>query len=434
MTKMTKKTITALVALVIISSCCFAEVDSAEPADDLTLRQAIALTLIHNPQLKSQSHELRISEAAKLQASLRPNPTLDVEAENLGISNSVETTIMLSQLIEMGDKRRKRVRVASLGRNIAAMDYEAARLDILTTVNKSFIDVLAAQRRLETTKQLVGLSRKALDAVSARVSAGKDSPIEETRARIALSGINVEFEQAKQTLAASRKALANMWAADEPAFDKVVADFDDIRAVPSQKDLAKLIANNPDLAVWAVEIEQRRAALNLERARGKSDITVGGGVKYLEESGETGMVIGLSMPIPFFDRNQGGRLRAAARLSQAAQQQKAARLRINTALTRAFMELSNAYVQSTELKNNVLQNAENLFDVATEGYSAGKFDYLTVLDAQGTLFEAKLKYIDSLLAYHKARAEVERLVGQDISITGETNKSEPPQIDSQGAN
>lgn len=429
---MTKKTIPALFVFIAICGCCLAAGDAVEPGDDLSLREVVALTLLHNPALKSQSHEIRISEAAKLQASLHPNPEVGVEVENIGIKDSVETTVMLSQLIEMGDKRRQRVRHASLGRDRAAMDYEAARLDILTTANQRFIDVLSAQRRLETTEQLVKLSEQALGAVSARVDAGRDSPIEQTRSRIALSNAKIAFTQAKQTLAASRKALANMWGASRPTFGKVIADFDDIRPVSSEEELVKLISNNPDLALWAVEIEQRRAALDLERANGKSDITVGGGVKYLEEDGETGMVVGLSIPLPFFDRNQGGRLRAATRLSQAAEQQEAARLRINTALTKAYMEMSNAYVQTIELKNNVLQNTQDLFDVSTAGYNAGKFDYLTVLDAQERLFEARLTYIDSLTAFHKARAEVERLAGHDISKTSETKESEPTQKDSQG--
>ena len=55
--------------------------------------------------------------------------------------------------------------------------------------------------------------------------------------------------------------------------------------------------------------------------------------------------------------------------------------------------------------------ANKVFDVMNQGYTAGKFGYLDVLDAERTLFEAKERYLESLLTYHKALTEVERLTG-----------------------
>lgn len=392
----------------------------AQTTGELTLRHALALALMHNPELKSWSWEIRVSEADQLQASLRPNPELKFDSEQLGASEGAESTVRLSQLIEMGDKRRKRIRLASLGRDAAAMDYEARRLDILTQVDKSFIDVLAARQRLELTERFVELSTRALDAVTARVQAGKDSPVEKIRAQIALSNVKIKSAQAKQNLVAARKNLARLWAAEEPVFEKAVGNFEEVRPVPSSQDLARLIGNNPDLARWTVEIERRRAAFDLAKAKGKSDITLSGGVQYLEGSAETAMVVGISLPLPFFDVNQGGRMRAANRLAQAAEQQKAARMRINIALTKAHQALSNAFIKTTELKNNVLQNAQTLLDAATEGYRQGKFDYLHVLDAQRTYFQARLQHLDSLAACHKARADVERLIGQSLENVNQT--------------
>ena len=66
------------------------------------------------------------------------------------------------------------------------------------------------------------------------------------------------------------------------------------------------------------------------------------------------------------------------------------------------------------MKSKVLDGAQDVFDASTEGYREGKLDYLNVLDAQRTLFEAKGQYIGALSAYHKARADVERLIGQRI--------------------
>ena len=91
-----------------------------EPTGAITLRKALALALMHNPELKAYSWDIRISQARELQAGLWPNPEFGVEVEDVGGSgelsgfDAAETTIQLSQLIELGGKSDKRVKVASL--------------------------------------------------------------------------------------------------------------------------------------------------------------------------------------------------------------------------------------------------------------------------------------------------------------------------------
>ena len=109
-----------------------------EAKDGLTLPQALALALLQNPELAAFSWEVRAVEAHTLQAGLRPNPELGLEVENLtGYGafqggRSVQTTLRLSQRVELGGKRSRRLRVAALERDLAAWDYETKRLDVLT--------------------------------------------------------------------------------------------------------------------------------------------------------------------------------------------------------------------------------------------------------------------------------------------------------------
>jgi cobalt-zinc-cadmium efflux system outer membrane protein len=87
-------------------------------------------------------------------------------------------------------------------------------------------------------------------------------------------------------------------------------------------------------------------------------------------------------------------------------------------LVKAYQALLSAYTEATELDKNVLQGAESVFEASKTGYSRGKLDYLNVLDAQRTLFEAKARYIDAIASYHTAKADVERLIGCSIdSVT-----------------
>jgi len=92
-------------------------------------------------------------------------------------------------------------------------------------------------------------------------------------------------------------------------------------------------------------------------------------------------------------------------------------------LAKAYQSLSSAYTEATELDKNVLKGAERVFEASKTGYSRGKLDYLNVLDAQRTLFEAKARHIDALASYHIAKADVERLIGQDLNNINNPEKT-----------
>src|SRR5207245_7355094 len=129
-------------------------VSAADLTGQVTLAQALALTLKQNPELAAFSWDLRSAEARILQARLRPNPEFGVQSEDVagnkqstGFSHS-QTTLQLSQLLELGGKRSARLQEATFGREIAKLDYESKRLDILTKTAQAFVEVLSAQERV----------------------------------------------------------------------------------------------------------------------------------------------------------------------------------------------------------------------------------------------------------------------------------------------
>ena len=126
-----------------------------EPDDALTLGQVLALTLMNNPELKVFSLETRAAQARVLQAGLWPNPELEVEVENVGGSGEVsgfdasETTIVISQLIEMGNKSQKRKKIASFEKELAGIDHQDKKLEVFSGAATAFIAVLEAQEKLQ---------------------------------------------------------------------------------------------------------------------------------------------------------------------------------------------------------------------------------------------------------------------------------------------
>jgi len=391
-----------------------------EPTGVITLRQALSLATMHNPELKAFSWNVRAAEARQLQASLQPNPELEVEVENFAGSDELsgfdgaETTIQLSQLIEIGDKRGKRTKVASLEKQLAGSDYKSKRLDVFTKVTKAFIEVLAAQQRCKLTKELLQLSEELVAIVTKRVDAGKDSPLEKTKAAVALSKINIKHQQALKHLDFTRKQLASTWAGSNPGFESVAGELNLLSPIPPIERLMDLMEQNPDLARLALEIDKGNATLELEKAKAISDITLSGGARILNETDDNAIVFGISIPLPISDRNQGDKLAAAYELNKAREERRAGHVRIQMELAKAYQALSSAYMEATELDQNLLKGAESLFEASKAGYSQGKLDYLNVLDAQRTLFQARAQYIDALASFHIAKTDVERLIAGPI--------------------
>lgn len=391
------------------------------PSDPLTLRVALSRTLLASPALASDAWEVRAAEARTLQAGLFPNPQLSVETEAIGGTGSLrrfkgsETVIALSQLLPMAGKRRKQTRLAALESDLAGWDYEARRLDVLTSTFTAFLAVLANQERHELTGELLEVADDALRAATARVDSGKVSPLDRSRAEILRSTAAIARQRAARILEASRKVLATTWGGEEPDFTRVDGDFYEIAPVPPFAALIDRVLQNPDLERWVTELEQRRAALHLERARRAPDLTLTGGFQRLRESDQEAWVVGLALPLPLFNRNQGGIREASALLSKAKQERRLAQATVRQGLAESHASLLASHREASTLRDDVLPRAEQAYQAAKTGYGLGRFNYLDVLDAQRTLFEARGQYIASLAGFHQARATVERLIGAPLS-------------------
>ena len=161
-------------------------------------------------------------------------------------------------------------------------------------------------------------------------------------------------------------------------------------------------------------METRRADLTLEKARRIPNLVVSGGYRRLQETEDNVFVMGMSIPVPVFDRNQGGTLAAKYRLSKAHKKQTALRIQVQTELAEAYQRMSAVLTEANALKDDVLPGAQLAFDAAQEGFRQGKFGYLEVLDAQRTFFEAKIRYVEALAEFHKVSAEVAQLIGEPL--------------------
>ncbi len=400
----------------------------SEPTGDLTLREVLSLALLQNPELKAFAFEVRAREAAVLQSSLLPNPELGAVVENFGNNtlqgfDSTTITLQLSQLIELGGKRAARTEATQLARDVAGWDYERERIQVLTETHNAYVEVLSAQGRTALSKQVVDLAEEVAVAVAKRVLAGKVSPVEETKARVATASVRIDLTRAERDLEAARARLAATWGSTASRFKRALGVLEAVLAIPTLEQLMERLRQNPELARWATEIAERQAVIALEETRAIPDLTASFGVRRFEEPGDDALVAGISVPLPLFNRNQGGILEAQRRLTKAEEERRAAEVRVATALSSAYQTLAGAHAEIMALKTQVLPGAQSAFEAASKGYRLGKFGLLDVLDAQRTLFGAKAQYLRALTDYHQSVAQVEGLIGERLEAVQTQKKS-----------
>jgi cobalt-zinc-cadmium efflux system outer membrane protein len=361
---------------------------------------------------------VRVAEADLLQAGLRPNPELDFRAEDIGVSGPVsgfqqaELTVELGQLIELGGKRAARIERAARGHELASWDYEVARIDVLARTTQAFVSVVVAQQQIALADENVRLAQAVVEAVSTRVRAGSTSTAELTKAEVARATSRVERDEARRALDSLRRQLAATWGATEARFEAARGDLDEVATMASLPELVARLEQSPDLARWSTELLERQAAIDLEKARAVPDVTARGGYRRLFDPDENTFVVGLAVPLPIFDRNQGAVAAAESRLAQARVDRESARVKLGAALADAYEAAATARAQVTTLRADVLPGAREAFDTLNEGYREGRFSYLDVLDAQRTLIAARAQHVRALGDYHRAVAAVERLLGE----------------------
>lgn len=382
-------------------------------AQSLSLPQAIESAFDQNPDLAAARREIGIAEGDRQQAGLIPNPVISWEAEDTRRSTST-TTVMLSQALELGGKRGARIDVASRAQDAAQIELERRGNELRAEVVQAFYVAVRAQTGLDLAQQSQSLAERGLEIAEGRVRAGKSSPVEATRAQVQLSETKLLVRRAETLKANSYRDLARAIGSVSVTFDSLeYSDLSPGKSPPAAKILAA-IERSAELRLAQAQIEQRDASLGSERAQRIPDLTVSIGSQYTREDRERVNVVGFSMPLPLFNRNQGNVLAASRRADQARDLRNAVELRLRTQTQSALAQWVTATRDVESFNQVILPSAKNAVDAATRGFEMGKFGFLEVLDAQRTLITARSQYLESLAIATDARVTVERIYG-DLS-------------------
>lgn len=383
-----------------------------DPTGTLTLDAALAMALARNHTLSAARHELDATEGEIMQARTIPNPEVAYQMEDTRKSSRT-TTAQLNLPIELGGKRSARIGAAQKSRELAQAQLGTTKASLRAAVIGGFFQVLVAQERVRLGESAVQIATRGAEVAARRVAAGKVSPVEQTKAEVERANAGLELADASAALAVARQSLASLWGSTAPRFAEASGDLDALPSRPVPEALDEALDNAPELQASQREMERRQAVINVERSRQYPDVTVSVGAKR-ENASDRGYypVLGISLPLPLFDRNQGNLYSAIRQADKATDEYRATRVRVASDLRQASSQLALSRNAAQALRQTVLPAAQQAYQAATQGFEAGKFAYLEVLDAQRTLLQARVRYLGAVASTYQAATTIDRMLGR----------------------
>lgn len=378
----------------------------------LSLAEALSRSAAADPARAGSEARVRAGEAGVRQADVRPNPTLGLSVENLptigggGIADRTEATLTYEQRLERGGDRPARVSLAQAEARVVRAEAAVRRLDRLEAVQRAWADALAAQAELEIAAERLQLAERFQAEVQRRVDVARDPLFAGARAEAELAQAQIDFDQAEIQARLTRAILSRFWSGVSD-FSLDPADFVDTSAARvTAGDVAEA-----DLIVFTAQREIADARVRVEQARATPDATVSVGVRSLWDDGAVGLVVGGSIPLGRYDRNQGAIDRARAEGLAADSDLAVARQEREREIARLQVQLASRALEARRIHEETLPQAERAVVLVREGFNRGGFTYNDVISAQRALLETRARRVAVLKQFHIDRARLDRLTG-----------------------
>jgi len=392
----------------------------------LTLQVALDLAREYNPSLKVYSAAENEALARADQAGRGLNPELGLEVEDfLGSGpyngfSSAQYTLFLAQTFQLGGKPAKQREAAGWNAELVRLQARLQAIDLQAEVTRVFIEILAAQQEIALTGELVGLAEQDLEFIRRRVKNGSLSPVEISRAEVALFSANMALDSARQTLAIKRIQLATMWNTTEPTFGEISGSLDMLAPPRDWEDLAAQLDQSPRLELFSLEASRRQAELALARVQGKIDLTASAGIRHYGDSGDNAAVATISIPLPVHNRNQDAIRAGQYGLDQVDALRQASVVTLRENLASQHEQLSRTFVQATSIRQEILPASEKALTSANDAYRKGLFTLTDVISVRRAWFELNSRYFQALAGYQSATVEIDRILGGLSSLSPTT--------------
>lgn len=381
-------------------------------SDRLSLEQLEASALASHPAITRSRAQVNSRQGQYFQAGLPFNPTFRYQSGEIGNEGSSgQHSARFSQEFITANKLGIAQQVQAREIQKQQAQLRIAELRVLTRIRTAFAAAAVSQSRTELTQQIVDLAEKSLESVQALLDAKEASNIELLQAKVEVDQAHINFENARTQLEADRRALAAAAGITElPQIALAISEELHLESTPWDGLLGELTTTSPEIAAAGSELERARWALQLACAQVTPNITGQIGVGVDTATDDTFAIVGVSVPLPIRNRNQGNIQSARADIAAASAAIEETRLSLDGRLADVVGRYRTARQRYERLQSKIVPNAEQTYQLSRKSFEAGESDFLQLLTVQRTLFTTRLSVLDALGQAKQAAAEIEGLL------------------------
>ena len=405
-----------------------AKAASREPVQGVSAGELVKKALAANAELIAARLEIDRARARLQQAGLRPNPTLDFEQQR-GVFNSPGervTTVGVSVPLELGGKRARRLDLAQAELEVAQAEVAERERRLAAEVRAAYVEALAAQRELGLTTGLNLLDTQTAEVVEARVSVGDAAPLEAKLLRVELDRLLARralVEGRYQAALLKLKSLAGMPLEERLSLREELAQ-PALHEPPATTEAAIEIAlrTRPDVRLARLQEEAAQAGLKLAKAQVVPDIIVstryGTSINSFDET-PIGFLtdrdrlfsVGVSIPLPLFNRNQGVKAEAAVTIAQAQRRSEFVEAVVRAEVGSALARYRAAQLSLATFEQGVLPRSEDNIRTLRAAYDIGAFRITELITEQRRLLDAQREYTEALTERYRALSDLQAALG-----------------------
>lgn len=380
----------------------------------LKLEELEQRAMVSNPSVRRLAALVGAARGNSLQVGLRPNPSVGYEGQQLGSGGLAEQHgVLFSQEIVRGGKLQLNRAVADRERMRIEQELAAQQQRVQTDVRIAFYQVLLAQRQIDLSNSLIRISDEGSQSVDALFKAKEVGRADILQAQLETENARILAENARNRHDSAWRSLAAV--IGEPDLSPQPIDGDPLAPPKNfefQESLARLLQLSPEISSAAMDVE--RARLTLERARVEpvANVNVQGLVNWQDNGigGKPDGGVAVSIPLPVFNRNQGGISRAEHELIATRQALSQLELDLQNRLAPVFEQYANARNQVDRYQKTILPAAEESLDLTRKMYRAGEANYTALLTAQRTYSQTQINYLDTVRTLRISEVEIEGLL------------------------
>lgn len=361
------------------------------------LDELIALGLERNPRLAQVGYSIDAARGRAIQAGLYPNPTVNINLDELGDRTGpggVNTVPLVNQEIVMGGKLRLSRSAASREVDQASLNLMSQRYTLFAAIRQSYFEVLTLQRRVEILDELVKLAEDSVRTTRTLLEAKQVARLDLVQLEVDLERYRAEREATARELPAAFRRLAAVVGVYNIPGSRLAGSLDtplpDYNMEHAQQFV---VSEHPELRSAQVGVERAQILLRRARVEPIPNLTVGAGYVRQNQNKSDDWVVGVTLPVPVWNRNQGNILTAQAEVSEAIQQVGRVENDLVERLATAFRDFVAARLRAERYRDAILPRANETYELSLKAYKGGQFEYLRVLEAQRSVAQARLEYI-----------------------------------------